>query len=373
MRIVHLLAGAGNMYCGSCLHGSTLASALRDAGQDILLVPVYTPLKTDDEDISHPRVAYGGINTYLQQHFAPFRHTPWFFDRFLDSSPLLHWLGRRAGTTRPERLGSMTVSMLLGEEGRQRKELRKLVHWLLHEVQPDLVHLSNGMLVGMARQLSTALKVPVVSSLSGEDVFLEKLPEPYYTQARSVLRSRACDLAGLTAMNDSYAEFMANYLSVSRDRIQVILPGLNLSGHRMRSKVVPSRQTGTPAVEIGFLSRVCPEKGLHQLAEACRILAEEEKLPMIRLSVAGYLAETDLSYLRRIQSQFETWGLANRFRYVGALDRAAKIAFLQSLDVMSIPSQCRESKGLPVLEAWANGVPVVLPDQGAYSELVHDT
>ena len=33
----------------------------------------------------------------------------------------------------------------------------------------------------------------------------------------------------------------------------------------------------------------------------------------------------------------------------------------------------RESKGLPVLEAWASGVPAVLPDHGAFSEMVADT
>ena len=50
-----------------------------------------------------------------------------------------------------------------------------------------------------------------------------------------------------------------------------------------------------------------------------------------------------------------------------------KIAFLQSLDVLCLSSVIRESKGLPVLEAWACGVPVVLPDHGAFSEMVAGT
>ncbi|MFH1922970.1 MAG: glycosyltransferase family 4 protein [Planctomycetota bacterium] len=54
-------------------------------------------------------------------------------------------------------------------------------------------------------------------------------------------------------------------------------------------------------------------------------------------------------------------------------DRTAKIAFLESLDVMSVPTVQRETKGLVILEAWASAVPVVLPDHGAFSELVRDT
>ena len=44
-------------------------------------------------------------------------------------------------------------------------------------------------------------------------------------------------------------------------------------------------------VTIGYLSRICPEKGLHQLAEAFRLLAGEKDLPAVRLLAAGYMAE----------------------------------------------------------------------------------
>jgi glycosyltransferase involved in cell wall biosynthesis len=65
--------------------------------------------------------------------------------------------------------------------------------------------------------------------------------------------------------------------------------------------------------------------------------------------------------------------LADRFDYLGELDRPGKIAFLQSLDLFSVPTVYRESKGLFALEAWANGVPAVLPAHGAFPEMVEDT
>lgn len=371
MRIVHLLAGAGGMYCGSCMQGNTLAAALNEAGEDVLLVPVYTLLRTDEDDVSAGRVVFGGVNVYLQQHSALFRHTPWFLDRLLDSPTLLRWLSKRALSTRPEKLGPLTVSMLRGEEGRQRKEVEKLARWLRAEFQPELVHLSNVLLVGMARRLARELGVPVVCSLTGEDTFLEGIPEPHYSEARAVLRERCGELAALVAMSRYYADFMADYLSVPRERIHVIPPGLNLSGHGVQARALEAGAKSP--ITIGYLSRICPEKGLHQLAEAFKLLAEKPDLQPARLVAAGYLSPSDRPYLERIQSQIGEWGLSDRFGYAGELDRAAKIAFFQSLDVMSVPTAHRESKGLAVLEAWANAVPVVLPNHGAFPELVEDT
>lgn len=376
MKIVHLLAGAGGMYCGSCMQGNTLAMALREAGEHVLLVPVYTPIRTDDEDASVGRVVFGGINVYLQQHSALFRHTPWFLDRLLDNPALLRWVSRRALSTRPGQLGPLVLSMLRGDEGRQAKEVEKLVRWLAREVRPELIHLSNVLLVGMARRIAEELRVPVVCSLSGEDTFLEGIPEPYYSEARAVLRERCGELSALVAMSRYYADFMAEYLAVPRERIHVIPPGLNLAGHGTpagpESPAAPEPSEARP-VTIGYLSRIAPEKGLHQLAEAFKLLVDQGDLPPARLAAAGYLSAADRPYLDRIRSQLAAWGLADRFEYAGEPDRAGKIAFLQSLDVMSLPTMQAESKGLAVLEAWANAVPVVLPDHGAFGELVADT
>ena len=160
------------MYCGSCLHDNTLAAALMRLGEDVLLVPTYTPIRTDEIDVSQKRVMFGGINVYLQQKWALFRHTPWLLDKLWDRPRLIEWLARRSISTAAEQLGDLTVSMLRGEEGNQRKEVEKIVHWLAHEVRPDIVHLSNSMLVGMAHEIRRKLDVPIVCTLSGEDIFL---------------------------------------------------------------------------------------------------------------------------------------------------------------------------------------------------------
>ena len=227
--------------------------------------------------------------------------------------------------------------------------------------------------------------MPVIATLSGEDSFLEKLPAPYYAQARAELRARAADLAGLVALCRYYADFMAGYLAVPREKIDVIRPGLNLDGYgggegratgdrRRSSEHRPKWPEKARPKTIGFLSRICADKGLHLLVE--RAACDAAKRATCRRIASAW---PDIStgptapISTEIQKRVAAWGMADRFEYVGELDRAGKIAFLQSLDVLCLPSMIRESKGLPVLEAWASGVPAVLPDHGAFSEMVADT
>ncbi|HYW80750.1 MAG TPA: glycosyltransferase family 4 protein, partial [Thermoguttaceae bacterium] len=224
-------------------------------------------------------------------------------------------------------------------------------------------------LAGVARELTRQLDVPVVCTLSGEDIFLEKLPQPYRDQAREILIERCADLAALVAMNGYYADVMAEYLCVNREKIDVIRPGLNLDGIEPTRSPQPESDTRV----IGYLARVCHEKGLHQLVEALTLLVDDPALPAVRLLAAGYLGDADRPYLDTVARQLAERGMSERFEYVGELDRTEKIAFLQSLDVMSVPTVYRESKGLSILEAWANGVPTVLPAHGTFPELTEQT
>lgn len=359
------------MYCGACIHDNTLAVALAQLGHDVPLIPTYTPTRTDETNVSLPRVFFGGINVFLQQKFALFQHTPWWLDRVFDSPVLLRLASRFASGTEPAELGALTVSMLRGEGGNQRKELRKLIAWLREEVRPQIVCLTNALLAGMAREIKRELRVPVVCGLPGEDVFLDGLPEPSRSQARALLRERCADADGFIAMNRYYGDFMAEFLGVPRERIHVVRPGLNLEGFADTPRTT-SRESSTP-IRIGYFARIAPEKGLHQLCEAYRLLRQMPGVGPTRLRAGGYLGEAGRVYLEEVRRDMTAWGLAEQFEYVGEPDRAGKIGFLRELDIFSMPTTYRESKGLPVLEALACGVPFVEPAHGVFPELVEAT
>jgi glycosyltransferase involved in cell wall biosynthesis len=372
MRIAYVTAGAGGMYCGSCLHDNTLAAALLARGVDILLIPTYTPIRTDEPDVSHRRLFFGGINVFLQQKLAFFRHTPWALDRILDARGLIQFVSRFALGTRAEKLGDLTISMLKGEHGHQRKEVDKLIHWLQHGVRPQLVNLTALLLSGMVQPIKRRLRVPVLCTLQGDDVFLEALPEPTRREALDLIHSHCRHVDGFIATSAYYADFMAEYVGIPRDRIHVVYPGINLAGHGAAAPGRPARSDAGP-LTIGYFARISPEKGLHVLVEAFQILRKMEGTPLCHLAISGWLGENNRPYLADLKSQLTAAGLHGAVKHVESPDHASKVRFLQSLDILSVPTIYREPKGLYVLEALANGVPVVQPRHGSFPELIELT
>ena len=368
MRIAYITAGAAGMYCGSCMRDNTLVAALSRRGHDALLVPCYMPIRTDEEDVSQKRVFFGGLNVYLQQKSGLFRHTPWLLDRLLDAPPLLRLAARFAGKTEAADLGDLTVSMLRGEHGKQRKEVAKIAQWLAAEVKPQVVNLTNALLSGMVHELKRAVGAPVVCSLQGDDIYLEALPEPFRSESLKLIREHCREIDGFIATCGYYADFMAEYFAIPRERIHVVYPGLNLGGHGGQR---PAR--GDRPFTIGYFARICPEKGLHVLAEAFRLLRADPAAPRCRLRVSGWLGESHKKYLDDIQRRLKEAGLADDFEHVESPGHDDKVRFLHGIDVLSVPAPYREPKGLYVLEALANGTPVVQPRHGSFPELIEAT
>ena len=370
MKIAYITAGAAGMYCGTCLHDNTLATALMQRGHEVSLLPTYTPSRTDEENVSVDRVFFGAINVYLQQKLALFRHTPRLFDRLLDNKRLLGWVSRFNGSTDAADLGALTLSMIEGESGHQAKELDKLVAWLDEMIQPDIVHLSHTLFIGFARRLKEELKVPVVCSLQGEDLFFDDLQEPYFSRVLEALVERTGDVDAYTSPCHYYSELMAERFSVPRDKIHLIRLGVNPASFDLRPLEEP-RENDAP-VTIGYLARFCPEKGVHLLLDAFHLLTQGGDQTS-KLRIAGYLGEKDRAFYEEQRQKVERWGLGDRIEFVGEVDLDGKRRFLESLDLFSMPTVYREPKGLPVLEALMTGVPVVQPAHGAFPEWVEET
>ena len=369
MRITYITAGAGGMYCGSCIRDNALAAALMAQGHDVLLLPMYTPTLTDEKNVSAERVFFGGVSVYLEQYLSLFRHTPWLLDRLWEAPWLIRAVSGRGVQTRPEELGDLTVSVLAGRNGHQAKEIDKLVHWLKHEPTPDVVDLSNSMLIALARPIKDALKVPVCCTLQGEDIFLGHLAEPYRAQALELIRESVGYVDRFLAVSDYYAERMCRYLGVPGAKVDVVPLGINVGGYEPR----PSEETTSDRCVIGYFGRIAPEKGTHLLCEAFRQLRECGKYGATSIRIAGYVGPEHRPYLERLEHQVREWGLEADVTFQGTLDRAHKADFLRQLDLFAIPAVYDDPKGLALLEAMACGVPVVAPRRGTYTEIIERT
>ena len=356
------------MYCGSCLRDNALASELLSRGHDVVLTPVYTPTRTDERNVSQHHVFFGGISVFLEQHSALFRHTPRFMDRLWDAEWVIKMASKRQIKVDPKSLGELTVSMLRGEDGFQRKEIAKLLDWLKTEPKFDVVNLPYTLLLGLAEPLRRTLNVAIVCTLQGEDLFLDGLGEPYKRQSLELIQAAAVHVDAFLPVSRYYLEYMPGYLGLPKEKMRVVPLGINLDGYTPRAGR-PQNDVFT----IGYFARVAPEKGLHVLAEAYRELRSRPGIGKSRLLAAGYLAPEHQGYMDGVRQKLRDWGLGDQFEYRGEVDRAQKIAFLQSLDVLSVPATYQEPKGIFLLEAMANGVPVVQPRRGAFPEVVENT
>lgn len=366
MRIVHVAAGAAGSYCGACTHDTTLSRGLATRGHDVEFIALYTPVHVDRDDFQSCPIFYGAINAYLQQHSAFFQHTPEFVDRLLDNGWLLGQLGRFAADTHPEDLGEMTVSVLMGPEGRQRKELERLVEYLEALPRPDVISLTNSLLSGLAPTLHERLKVPVVCRLQGEEAFVSRLGTPYDAQAGDLIRRNARSIAGFVSPSQAYADEMAAFLDVPRDRIHVIHPGVDCSVYGETSPPVQG------PFRIGYLGRLSPVKGIDLLCEAFATL-EEERPGGATLEVAGQALGDAAVFWKKLETQLAVKGLAQRVSRLDAPDFQAKLDFQRRTSVFAFPSRFPERLAMSCLEAMASGRPVVVPAHGVFTEIVGKT
>lgn len=367
MRITYITAGAGEMYCGSCIRDNALAAELMASGHDVELLPMYVPTLTDEENVSNNRVFYGGISVYLEQHLSVFRHTPWLLDRLWESPWLLRTVAGRSVQTRPERLGNLTVSVLEGHHGNQAKEIEKLLHWLKHQPKTDVVDISNSMLIALAKPLKETLQVPVCCTLQGEDIFLGNLQEPYRERALNLIEKSVPYIDRFLAVSKYCAEHMSQFLNIPREKIEVVPLGININGYTRLPYGKTDRFT------LGYFGRVAPEKGVHVLCEIYKKLRSTGKITSGALKIGGYLAHEHETYLSSILEQVRQWGLDSEVTYEGKLDRAKKIEFFNKVDVLAVPALYDAPKGLALLEAMACGVPIVVSRRGTYTELIEQT
>jgi glycosyltransferase involved in cell wall biosynthesis len=367
--IAYLTAGGAGMFCGSCMRDNTLAAALGKLGCDVQLIPLYTPIRTDEDNVSIDRVFFGGINVYLQQNLPLFRYLPGFLVRWLDHPRLIDGVSRIGIPTSGRKLGGLALSVLRGEHGNQRGEVARLVEWLVGDIKPQLVNLSNLLIAGCVPAIKRELNVPVLVTLQGDDLFLEELPEPFQTQALDELRRLASAVDGFMVFSRYYAEYMADMLQVSLDKFHIVPMGIKVDDYQAFSRA----EVGGRPPTVGYLARLCQAKGLHLLVDAFLRLRKLPGTEHARLQVAGWLSPGDRKFVEAEFAKLRAANLGDDFRYWGVLEREQKLDFLRSIDVLSVPTTYREPKGIFVLEALASGVPVVQPAHGAFPELLAAT
>lgn len=365
MKIVFLTPGTGSYYCGACMRDNALARSLLAAGHEAVLLPMYLPLQLDEEVVDRKEPApvfFGGINVWLQQKCALFRHTPAWFDGWLNRPAMLRYVARHSHMTSAREHGEMTLAMLRVEESRFCKELEKLVRWLEGEM-PAVVCLSTALQAGMIRELKRRLGAKVICHFQGEDGFLDSLPPPWREACWSEMATRVRESDVLVAPSGFYADYMRERLGPARLDIEVIPNGIELEGYE------PLLDKPAPPV-IGFFARMIRDKGIEVMVDAFvhlrRVLGHADA----RLHLAGTVAAGDQPVVDALKRKLAQAGLDGEVEWSPNVSRGEKARILRSLTLFSVPTIYQEAFGLYVVEAMACGVPVVQPDAASFREII---
>jgi glycosyltransferase involved in cell wall biosynthesis len=365
LRIVFLTPGTGGWYCGACMRDNVLAKSLQAAGHDVSLLPMYLPLRLDEDVLTgsgRAPVFFGGINLYLQRRSAIFRRTPAWLDRLLDHPRLLRGVARRSHMTSARDLGDMMLAMLRFDEGGMEKEMDKLCKWLEHD-PPDIICLSTALQAGMIRVLKRRSGAKIVCCFQGEDSFLDGLQDPWRGECWRELALRVRDADALVSPSEFYADLMRGRLGDGDPPITVIPNGIDIDSY------TPVAEKSGPPV-IGYLARMSREKGLEVMVGAFIHLRTVLGHPTVRLHLAGAATAENDRLIGVLKLRLSTAGLADQVLWTPNLTRDEKIAMLGKLALFSVPAVYPEAFGLYLIEAMASGVPVVQPASASFPEIV---
>jgi len=368
MKIIHIVPGfGGTFYCGNCLRDSGFTTTLKKLGHDATMLPIYLPLAIDSfGEISAAPVFYGAVNVYMKQKFGFLRNMPQWLEHFFDSPFLLKYAAKKAGSTRADGLEEMTISMLKGESGHQKSELDLLSNWLKNKAKPDVVHLSNALLLGMAKQIKHETGAKVVCSLQDENVWVDAMQPQYQQVVWQLMQERSLDTDALIAVSKFYAEVMKNNMQIPDNKLHVVPIGINPDDYKFAENKPQN-------FVIGYLSRANHENGLHILVDAFIELKKNKRYSNVRLHIAGGSTADDKPFIKKQINKLKKANLTDQTLFVESYSGQARLDFLQTISVLSVPVLKGEAFGLYQLEALATGIPIVQPRLGAFPEIIENT
>ena len=256
---------------------------------------------------------------------------------------------------------------------------------LLERFRPDLVHVHNTFPLLSPSILSVCrrMEVPVVATLHNYRLLCpaatlyrkghicqacRRSSGRWQSVARGCYRnSRVWSAAACLIMN------VHDRLRMWQRSVRLFVVPSNFTRDQFLAAGWPSRQICTkphfvlqdPGPGLGqgrfclFVGRLAPEKGVRTLLRAWK----ETRCPW-SLKIAG-----DGPLTNQIASAAHG---DPRIQWLGAQTGRQVMDLLGRAEVLIVPSECLETFGLVVIEAFARAVPVIASGAGALSELVRD-
>lgn len=370
MKVVYLIPGSGaGFYCENCMRDIPLLTALKKLDAEVIKIPVYLPLFTDEKSyIDDHGVFLGAVNLYLKYKFPSLKTMPGWISKILNSRPVLKLAARFSSSTQASGLEGLTMDMLSGKMPYLNKETEQLTDFLADHVRPDIIHLSNALLAGLGLNLKRSLAernitTRLVCTLQDEHTWLDNMNEEYRAQAWETLRRASEQIDMFFPVSRYYNKFMSVKLGLKKDRTRVVNNGINCETY---ADVNPSAE---PPV-IGYLSRLHKGFGLDKLAEIFLKLKKEPGLENLQLRITGGHTGEDHKFIRKIRRRLRSNIRKGDVRFFRQFNLKHRLDFFNGMTVLSVPMEQPEAFGIYLLEAMASGITAVQPDIGSFPEII---
>ena len=368
MKIVYLITGSGgSFYCGNCYRDMLYVRAIRKVqGITASAIPLYLP---PDKSVAgygfDKHVFFGAISMYVREKIPGFRRMPDFLDKLFDAGPMLRIAARQAGTTRTEGLEDLTLNMIRGDSAFREHEVDRLVNYLNSEGKPDIIHLSNALVIGLARQLKKRMDVRIICSLLNEDDWIDEMKEPYRTRAWEMIASEAGNVDTFVTPSEYYRDLFICKTGLKDQNISIVPIGVETSAINERKE--------TPAApSIGYLCRMNRMNGFDKIVDSF-ISLKSRSIRDLTLHVCGGYTGDDKPFIGIQVKKIKKSGYLDSFIVHPDFDPYAKQKFFESIHMLSVPVRKYDGYGLYILESNAARVPVVQPATGAFPEIIKRT
>ncbi len=359
MKILFILPGSGDsFYCGNCFRDNLQALALRKAGHEVVIMPLYLPLKQasfqGDVPLFFPATTY-----YVEQKMFGNRRMPSWMKRMLGSDTMLDMASSLSGTTSAEGMEDMTLSMIEGEGLAFEENVKQLIDWVKQTEKPDVIQLSSSLLLGIAKELKRETKLPIVCSLQDEEVWIDSLKSEFAEKAWQGVLANAKYVDRFITTSYYYQQIVETRLP-QLGHVDVIYPGIDVT--KYQSDEYPADPT------IGFFYRMNELDGLDILADAFVLLKQRDTIPNLKLRIGGGYMSPDKKLVKQVKRTLKPY--ANDVVIEDTYDMDEHADFYRMITVLTVPLRFQEGVGLYLCEAFAAGRPAVEPNTGSFAEIV---
>lgn len=226
---------------------------------------------------------------------------------------------------------------------------------LLTEFRPDVVQVEGEPwwpITARALRLAERLKIPAVlaasSSVPPALRFAERL-----RRRRSIRAAR-----GFIGINRLALDLLL--------RERPSLPGAVIPLHGVSVPVQGRPRSPRAGFDVGFIGRLVPERGADLLIRACARLRGDWSLTVVGTGPAQ----------QELEALAEKVGIGSRVRWLGGMPRHWLDSVWPTLDCVVLPARTTprwvEAVGQALLDAMAQGLPVVGTESGVLPEIIGD-